>query len=72
MSHKLKPQRWKLPESLNREDWEKHVRSILAAIKIDSPSILETARGVELCLADDSSEALGCHGLINCSEGLIR
>ncbi|VDO46475.1 unnamed protein product, partial [Brugia timori] len=57
--------------STTYEDWEKHIRSILAAIKIDSPSILEAARDVELCLAD-SLEALGCHGLINCSEGLIR
>uniref|UniRef100_A8PV62 Uncharacterized protein n=1 Tax=Brugia malayi TaxID=6279 RepID=A8PV62_BRUMA len=67
MSHKLESQRWKLPESLNREaislrqlmrTGEKHIRSILAAIKIDSPSILEAARDVELCLAD-SLEALG-------------
>ncbi|VDN85388.1 unnamed protein product [Brugia pahangi] len=53
------------------KNWEKHIRSILTAIKLDSPSILEAARDVELCLAD-SLEALGCHGLINCSEGLIR
>ncbi|KAK6102773.1 hypothetical protein QQG55_9835 [Brugia pahangi] len=57
--------------STTYENWEKHIRSILAAIKLDSPSILEAARDVELCLAD-SLEALGCHGLINCSEGLIR
>ncbi|VDO36056.1 unnamed protein product [Onchocerca flexuosa] len=56
--------------SANCEDWEKYVRSILAAIKTESPGILEAARCIELRLAN-SLEALGCHGLINYSEGLI-
>uniref|UniRef100_A0A0R3RIU4 Lyase_1 domain-containing protein n=1 Tax=Elaeophora elaphi TaxID=1147741 RepID=A0A0R3RIU4_9BILA len=50
--------------------WEKYARSILAAIKIDDPYILEGARCVQLRL-DDSLGALGCHGLINCPNGLI-
>uniref|UniRef100_A0A2K6VIQ3 Uncharacterized protein n=1 Tax=Onchocerca volvulus TaxID=6282 RepID=A0A2K6VIQ3_ONCVO len=56
--------------SANCEDWEKYVRSILAAIKTDIPCILEAIRCIELRLAN-SLEALGCHGLINYSEGLI-
>uniref|UniRef100_A0A915Q2I8 Uncharacterized protein n=1 Tax=Setaria digitata TaxID=48799 RepID=A0A915Q2I8_9BILA len=50
--------------------WEKSVRSILTAIQADNPSILDEARSVQLCFTD-SLEALGCHGLINCSGGLV-
>ncbi|TMS36002.1 hypothetical protein L596_003274 [Steinernema carpocapsae] len=48
-----------------------HLRSILGVINRECPKILEEAAQEKLLL-DDCLESLGCHGLVNCSTGLIR
>ncbi|KAK0396335.1 hypothetical protein QR680_001676 [Steinernema hermaphroditum] len=48
-----------------------HLRSIFGVIGRECPSILEDAVQDKVLL-EDCLESLGCHGLVNCSTGLIR
>uniref|UniRef100_A0A1I7ZKT7 NR LBD domain-containing protein n=1 Tax=Steinernema glaseri TaxID=37863 RepID=A0A1I7ZKT7_9BILA len=48
-----------------------HLRSIFGVISRECPSILEDV-AQEKVLLEGCLESLGCHGLVNCSTGLIR
>uniref|UniRef100_A0A9J2P5T5 Mitochondria-eating protein n=1 Tax=Ascaris lumbricoides TaxID=6252 RepID=A0A9J2P5T5_ASCLU len=51
--------------------WKANIRSLLGVVWRFRPNVLQLAHCQRLQLAG-CLEALGCHGLVNCSTGLIR